>query len=773
MVTKTNKKTDLNLVLVESPAKAKIIAKYLNENANLMKFGTFHVMASMGHVRDLPHGTLGINIDNEFTPTYQVSPDKQKVVDEMKAYARKSKSVWLASDFDREGEGIAAHLRDVLQLRNHYKRITFTEITPRALEAAVLNPRDLDMHLVDAQETRRILDRLVGFKITPLLWKHYNAGGMGNLSAGRVQSAVLNIIVSRESEIKAFEHLPYWHVQGEFRLNTKTNTHDLNIAKLYEKNVIYKEEERHQAKTLLSKLAKKHTDFYISDVKTRFTRTSPDHPFITSTLQQEASSKLGFTLKRTMMLAQELYERGHITYMRTDSYTMSDDFKKATQSFIAHKYGSHYLTDKEIRTNGKKHAQEAHEAIRPTCVEALSVSSLGDDHNKLYELIWKRSVASLMTQCIKEHLDVTIMHPSIERRDEPMYFMSSLVKIKFNGYMCVYGVESEKYDLVSYVQDIESKQCNVVCNALSCKQVWKAAPQRYTESSIIHALEKDGIGRPSTYASILGKLFDKQYVIKQDVKGIVMSTVDYEFRDGVVSEKHGELVWGEERSKLVPTTAGIEINAFVSKWFPYITDKMFTSTMEEDLDRIANGDTEKQRVLDTFWKKFSDDIASTTQSLAGTPKQQLIKESYDFTVDGEKYIVRYARYGPVIEYRVSSEKKFIGLKPYMKMFKKDLLDINESDIRLLKSLPKQIAIVYSEPMLFVYGPYGFYAKHNDKNVKLHWSTVSSILKNNVRIEDLEKAVDAFKEKTACKSDVIDIAAAKSSSSIRGRRRVRK
>ena len=733
----------MNLILVESPAKAKTIAKYLNGNPRLSKFGVFEVLASMGHVRDLQKKGLGIDIDAGFVPDYHVTPEKEKTVKEIMAKVKKSKMVWLASDYDREGEGIAMHLKEVLKLKD-YHRITFTEITPSALETAILHPRKIDMDLVDAQETRRILDRLVGFKLSPLLWKKYTSESASGLSAGRVQSAVLHIVIEREKEITGFSTKCYWSFAGDFQLHIAKDKQLLEDVKLYKGTVIYKEEDMAICKSLLQKIAKKPLDFRITDVKSRLSKQSPDMPFITSSLQQEASSKFGFTLKRTMAVAQELYEKGHITYMRTDSYNISDDFKTTAIDYINKEYGATYLRDEASMAKSaarkKKNAQEAHEAIRPTRVQVTSVS-LDKDHQKLYELIWKRTVAFFMSQCIKDNLDIKISHPSLQK---DMSFVSTLTKVKFNGFMVVYGVPNDVYDFRGMIEGLSSKDCDIRYKSIVAHNTWQTPPARYTESSIIKVLESEGIGRPSTYASIMGKLLDKRYVIKQDVKGELRKAHHVKLVGSQLQTEMADVYVGQEKSKLVPSEIGFEIDKFLCEYFAYIVNKQFTASMETDLDRIAHGEVKRLQVLKTFWQKFGSDVSTVAEMSKGTKKQALKTSSYVVEVHGVSYSIRIAKYGPVIEYvgtEDAKKKNYIGLKPYMKMFKKELQEIDKDDIALLTSLPRKLVKVDGEDFMFVYGPYGIYGKYKGANIKLPLKVVYGILNNEYTVDQLRSAIN--------------------------------
>lgn len=728
-----------NLVLVESPAKAKTITKYLNSNPSLKALGTFVVMASMGHVRDLKKKELGIDIDAGFVPDYQVTPEKLKLVAEIKKAAADADMVWLASDYDREGEGIAMHLREVLKLKK-YKRITFTEITSRALEQAVLNPRMIDEHLVDSQETRRILDRLVGFKLSPVLWKRFRTDNMSGLSAGRVQSAVMHILVAREKEIADFDSGTYWYFQGTFVLKMKSESHDLQDVKLYLDTNVYKETAQAKVLKLLNNLKQVYS---IIDVKNSESKKNADLPFITSTLQQEANAKFGFGLKYTMQLAQELYEKGYITYMRTDSYAISDDFKVAAQTYILREYGQlYYGGGSSKRRAAQKNAQEAHEAIRPTDVERREVG-LKPDHQKLYDMIWKRTVAYFMTPCVSDELKIKIADASFQGASHPLYFMTTFTKVKFNGFMVVYGVKNETYNFTQYIDGIRNGQYKLTCNSIVAKNTWQSPPQRFNESSMIKVLESEGIGRPSTYASIMTKLLEKQYVVKSDISGQKKPTVSYVLeKPGKIVEERDSVVVGQERTRLVPTDIGTSIDGFLSEHFGYIVDKSFTANMEADLDRIAEGEKGKLQVLNLFWKQFGSDV----RAFDGMKSAKVVLKSANFNhkVDGKEYIVRLAKYGPVIEYTDSEEgnkKKFIGLKPYMSYVRKELGEIDENDIRMLLDTPRVFCEIRGKPFMLAYGPYGFYGKYEGDNIALSRRTILNIMKNTYTEDELQSAID--------------------------------
>ena len=733
-----------NLVIVESATKAKTITKYLNSNKNLKHLGTFIVAASFGHVRDLKKKELGIDVDKGFLPSYVVTEEKANVVADLKKKAAEVDVVWIASDYDREGEGIAMHLKEVLKLKK-YHRITFTEITSKALEEAVLNPRKIDQNLVDAQETRRILDRLVGFKLSPVLWKKYKTENASGLSAGRVQSAVMHIILQREQEIKGYKSGSYWYFMGNFCLKIKTDKYDLEEIRLYKDGGMYKETQKAAVVGLLKKLK---GEFHIIDVKAKETKKNADLPYITSSLQQDSYNKFGFPLKRTMQLAQELYEKGHITYMRTDSYNISEDFKATAKEYICGEYGDEYYSGGSNKKKVQKNAQEAHEAIRPTKVEVKGGDiGLGGDHAKLYDLIWKRTVAYFMTPCIHDELEIKVVDASFPKSGD-MFFLSTFSKVKFNGYMIVYGVKNENYDFKKYIDGIKGGKYELKCKNIIAKNTWSAPPARYNESSIIKVLESESIGRPSTYSGIMGKLFEKKYIIKSDVAGDEKDTVNYVYdSNGGIKEEKGTVVVGAERTRILPTEIGTEIDQFLVESFNYITDRTFTASMEADLDKIAEGDKKKRDILDNFWSVFNKDLKVFEGYKDG--KTLLKTESLVHVVDGNEYIVRLAKYGPVIEYVSDMKKKtFITLKPYLKYFRKELNDVKEDDIRYILKHPRKLCVVDGKEFVLVYGPYGFYGKYDGRNIRIPQWTIANILKDEYTVEEIKKCIDYKKEEPA-------------------------
>lgn len=745
-----------NLVIVESPAKAKTIAKYLNGSRALRHMGKFSVMASMGHIRDLKPRELSIDVDKDFEAHYEVLKDKLKMVDELKAKAKMVDNIFLAADYDREGEAISEHIRATLGI-SKYHRITFTEITPKALEKAILSPRKIDYDLVHAQETRRILDRLVGFKISPLLWKKYNANKI-HLSAGRVQSAALHLIREKEEEVQSFKTSTYWYFNGNFDLTIGSEEHKLEDVKLYDNSnnndrVFKIDEDIQQVRTYLSRLTNK---FVISDLKTRVLKQNPDLPFITSTLQQEAYSKLGFPLKRTMALAQDLYEKGYITYMRTDSYNISDEFKKDVETYIVDKYGNEYFEASPKKTKTSKNAQEAHEAIRPTSINTTAIQELGFtvDHKKLYDMIWKRAVGYLMKAAIHDELEIRIHDAGLPKS---AYFLANFKKVKFNGYLVLYGVQVEQYNFQKYIDAIKSKAYQVKCLGVMARNTWTSPPARYNEASIIKTLETESIGRPSTFATILTKLFEKHYVLKSDVRGIDkdVTHIMYHPSRGMTDKKE-VITIGHERSRLIPSDIGIEIDKFMENNFDYIIDKKFTANMEADLDKIAEGSISKSNVLNMFWKTFGTDVEKI-ETVKKAEKIKIENQNLTYNINGVDYIIRLSKYGPVIQYKPypnAENDKYIDIKAYLKYTSKSYTNVSREDVVFLTNLPKRIASIKGKDLMLTAGPYGLYFKYGEENVKIPLKIIKRLLdtEDTVTVPELESVVQFHYNKQQSKKD---------------------
>jgi DNA topoisomerase I len=600
-----------NLVIVESPAKAKTIEKFLGKD--------FVVKSSFGHIRDLPKKGLNIDIENGFVPNYEVSLDKKKVVAELRKAAVGSE-VWLASDEDREGEAIAWHLAHALKLDPaKTKRIVFHEITKPAIEAAIKQPRTIDLKLVDAQQARRILDRLVGYELSPVLWKKVRTG----LSAGRVQSVAVRLIAEREREIRDFEAASTFKVTGEFsydahtlpaELSSKLNT--LDLAEQWLKGVI-------------------GADFAVTDIAKKPSTRSPGAPFTTSTLQQEASRRLGFSVRQTMTVAQRLYESGHITYMRTDSTTLSSLAIAATEQFITTTYGKEYHKTRQYKTKSQN-AQEAHEAIRPTDFTVLEAGN-DDSQTKLYHLIWQRALASQMSEAKLERTEVTISVST-----QPESFVAKGEILQFDGFMKVYGGTKDDTLLPPIAKGQALK-----AETITAIETFSRAPARYSEAALVRKLEELGIGRPSTYAPTISTIQTRGYVEKADLEGSEREIREVTLQGAAVTHKTSKVTTGADRGKLVPTPIAEVTTDFLVKHFPSIVDYAFTARVEAQFDEIANGNHEWAAMIDAFYKKFHPLVEQSADiSRQEVSQARLVGPD---PKSGEPIYARFGRYGPMLQ----------------------------------------------------------------------------------------------------------------------------
>lgn len=691
-----------NLVVVESATKCKTISKYLNKPEIVKKFGEFDVVASSGHLRDLvkskPGTDSGIDVQN-WVAHYEKISGKSKIIDNLAQKMKSAGVVWLASDLDREGEAIAWHLKEMFRLKK-YRRISFNEITESALREAITNPRDIDYHLVDAQQGRRILDRLIGFKLTQLLWKNFKANGL--MTAGRVQSVLLSMICDIEKRALEFKTSSYFtlttdFVIGKIRVNEcKLCSKDGTIRQVDTEKVIL---------DFLKKLLK--AKFILSGAKILKRTESPPPPFITSTLQQDAYSKLGFSSKHTMKVAQELYESGKITYMRTDSTVLSFDAKQKLKEYIIRTYKSPFV-DRTTRSKSKN-AQEAHEAIRPAKVmtkDQIEKSSMTGDQKKMYELILQRAVASLMPPATYEELNVKIDH-SI---DGDTFFLGKTSVLIEPGFKEVYDHKVDK-GLKDVLETIKKQKDSPKAVSAVSKTTWKTPPSRLNEPKVIKLLEKEGIGRPSTYSSILAKLFERQFIEKRNIEGDYKqyTQLEVEFKSKKIKKSTTSKPYFEERSVIVPTNTGVKVNEFLVKRFSGIVNPKFTALMETDLDSIATGKKKLGSVMRKFYEPFLLEYkkhSKVSDKIIADETKPIV-----FNVNGNEYIVRRAKYGPVIQ----EGKNYISLKQYLLDTKKHMEDIKEADIKLLTSLPLDLG----DGVSLNYGRYGFYLSNGTKNRKVY------------------------------------------------------
>ncbi|MGZ4033364.1 MAG: type I DNA topoisomerase, partial [Bacteroidia bacterium] len=585
-----------NLVIVESPAKAKTIEGFLGEG--------FTVKSSYGHVRDLAKKGFGVDLENNFAPNYEVSPDKVKVVNELKSLAKKADVVWLATDEDREGEAISWHLFEALDLNNKStKRIVFHEITKPAIQNAIAHPRTIDQHLVDAQQARRILDRLVGFELSPILWKKVRP----SLSAGRVQSVTVRLIVEREREIVGFKSSSSYKVIANFIAGNSNVKAELST----------KFKSLEEARAFLNKCV--NADYTVDSVETKPTKKSPSAPFTTSTLQQEASRKLGFSVAQTMVVAQRLYESGKITYMRTDSVNLSDTAINQAKEAITGNYGAKYLNIRQYKTKSKG-AQEAHEAIRPTYIQNQTIDGDAAD-KRLYDLIWKRTISSQMSDAELEKTTVIITASGTTEK-----FVVQGEVLKFDGFLKVYleGTDDEDEENQSGMLPPMKVGEVLKVNEITAMERFTHHPARYTEASLVKKLEELGIGRPSTYAPTISTVQKREYVVKEDREGIQRNFNVLTLKSNKISDEVRSEGTGAEKSKLFPTDIGMVVNDFLLKEFPQIMDFNFTAKVEEEFDEIAEGKILWTKMLSDFYKPFHKNVVDTSENSERASGERLL-----------------------------------------------------------------------------------------------------------------------------------------------------
>lgn len=611
-----------NLVIVESPAKAKTIEKYLGSG--------YTVKSSFGHIRDLPKKGMSIDKENGFEPTYEVSADKKKVIAELKKAAKTADTVWLASDEDREGEAIAWHLCQALGLSvTDTKRIVFHEITKPAIENAIKHPRTVDKNLVDAQQARRVLDRLVGYELSPVLWKKIRPG----LSAGRVQSVAVRLIQEREEEIQAHQASKTTKVTAELKTAT---------GEILDSELTTKFKDIAEAENLLEHLNTAAV-LTVTDVSKKPGKRSPSAPFTTSTLQQEASSRLGYGVKQTMTLAQRLYENGHITYMRTDSTVLSSQATASFGAYIEERFGPKYHHYRQYTTKNQS-AQEAHEAIRPTNVKTTSA---GDDERqrKLYELIWKRAVASQMEAAEIEKTEVTV---AVEGRKEE--FVGKGEVLLFDGFLSVYGGGKED-KIIPPLQSGDKLSIDTV----TAREVFARPPARYTEASLVRKLEEMGIGRPSTYAPTIGTIQDRGYIEKADLEGEERQVAQVILSKGTITEETVTERFGADRGKLIPTPTAKVTTDFLVKHFLPIVDYDFTAKVEEEFDDIADGKVQWNTMIADFYKKEFSPLIKDSDAISREESTQSRRIGVD-PKSGKPIIARYGRFGPMLQIGEASDE---------------------------------------------------------------------------------------------------------------------
>jgi len=608
-----------NLVIVESPAKAKTIEKFLGKD--------FTVKSCFGHIRDLPNKNLAIDLENGFKPAYEIPSDKKKIVQELKKIAKDADFVWLASDEDREGEAISWHLSEVLGVsEDKLKRIVFHEITKTAIEEAVQNPRTLNLDLVNAQQARRVLDRLVGYEVSPVLWKKIKP----NLSAGRVQSVAVRLIAEREKEIRAFEPTASYRVIGEFK-NSANKTIRAELNK--------RPESLEKTKSLLEDL--KEDNFSVEKIEKKPATKNPAAPFTTSTLQQEASRKLGYSVSQTMSVAQKLYEAGFITYMRTDSVNLSSLALNSARSEIISSYGEAYSKTRNFTTKSKG-AQEAHEAIRPTFLNNKVVEGTSQEQ-KLYDLIWKRTIASQMSEARLERTTIDILSQKSQHK-----FIAKGEVIQFDGFLKVYleSTDQEENEEGSGLLPKVSEGENLNADIITATQKFTQYPARYTEASLVRKLEELGIGRPSTYAPTISTIQKRNYVVKENRDGIIREFIQVTLENNEIVEKTNTENHGFEKNKLFPTDIGMVVNDFLTEHFDNILNYGFTAEIEEHFDSIAEGKEQWNEMINKFYTPFHAKVESTLETADRAKGERILGEDPE---SGKPISVRIGRFGPMAQ----------------------------------------------------------------------------------------------------------------------------
>lgn len=668
-----------NLVIVESPAKAKTIEKFLGKE--------FKVASSYGHIADLPSKELGVDVDGNFTPKYVVSPDKRTVVKDLKSMAKKADTVWLASDEDREGEAIAWHLAEELGLdKEKTKRIVFHEITKSAIRRAIENPRKIDFNLVNAQQARRVLDRLVGYELSPVLWKKVKP----NLSAGRVQSVAVRLIVEREREIEGFKPEASFRIDAEF-----TTAEGARFKAKLPKNFSTEGE----AREFLEKNLK--AEYKVLDLVKKPAKKSPAPPFTTSTLQQEAARKLYFSVSKTMTMAQRLYEAGLITYMRTDSVNLSDEAREGARAAISDLYGAKYSKPRKYKGKAKG-AQEAHEAIRPTDLGRAAIQ--GDrDQTRLYDLIWKRTIASQMSDAELERTNVKIEILSPQKVDEN--FTARGEMIRFDGFLKVYleGTDNEEEEQEGMLPRLSVGE-ELSNNYITATQRYTRPPYRYTEASLVKKLEELGIGRPSTYAPTISTIISRNYVEKGSVEGKQRNYLQLTAENGILKDKVLSEMVGSDKGKMVPTDIGIIVNDFLLENFGNILDYHFTARVEEDFDEIAEGKEEWQEMMRDFYTKFHPQVEDVEENAERESGERILGEDPE---SGKPVLVRLGKYGPMAQIGApeDEEKRFASLRPDQQLHL-----VTYEEVMDLFKLPKDLGIYDGKEVEANTGRYGPYVR---------------------------------------------------------------
>ena len=676
-----------NLVIVESPAKAKTIEKFLGKD--------FKVQSSFGHIADLPSKELGVDVDGDFTPKYIVSSDKKKLVADLKKEAKKAEMVWLASDEDREGEAIAWHLAEELDLKKeNTKRIVFHEITKTAILKAIENPRQIDYNLVNAQQARRILDRLVGYELSPVLWRKVKGG----LSAGRVQSVAVRLIVEREREIEAFNPVASYRIDAEF-VTAQGNSFKAKLPKNFQTQAA--------ARAFLEKNI--DASYSVADLIKKPAKKSPAAPFTTSTLQQEAARKLYFSVGKTMTIAQRLYEAGLITYMRTDSVNLSNDAQQDAAKEITKSFGEAYSHPRKYKGKSKG-AQEAHEAIRPTQMSRHSIE--GDyDQTRLYDLIWKRTLASQMSDAQLERTNVKIAITSSQAVKEQ--FTANGEMIKFDGFLKVYleGIDNDEQEQEGMLPKLVKADV-LGANYITATERFTRPPYRFTEASLVKQLEELGIGRPSTYAPTISTIISRKYVEKGTVEGVERKYLQLTLENQILKDNTLLETIGSDKGKLVPTDIGMIVNDFLVEHFSSVLDFNFTAKVEQDFDDIAEGKEDWKHMLKEFYGKFHPTVEDVKENAERESGERILGKDPE---SGRTVLVRLGKFGPMAQIGApdDDEKKFASLRPDQQLHL-----VTFDQVMDLFKLPKDLGTYEDEQVDVNNGRFGPYVRFGKMFVSL-------------------------------------------------------
>lgn len=703
-----------NLLIVESPAKAKTIEGYLGKD--------FLVKSSYGHIRDLVKGDMGIDTENDFSQTYEVPSDKKQIVSELKKLAKNAETVWLASDEDREGEAISWHLFETLGLKKeNTKRIVFHEITKPAILKAIENPRGIDYNLVYAQQARRVLDRLVGFELSPVLWKKVKP----SLSAGRVQSVAVRLIVDREREVNKFDSTASFKITAQFITGQGKEIVKAELPQRFEKSA-------DAEKFLQDCIA---ADFKVSNLEIKPAKRNPAAPFTTSTLQQEASRKLGFSVARTMQIAQRLYESGKITYMRTDSVNLSETAIATAAAEIKSAYGNQYHQPRVYKTKSAG-AQEAHEAIRPTYFDRHTVD--GDNAEKrLYELIWKRAIASQMSEAIFEKTTIDINVST--RREE---FIAEGEVLKFDGFLKVYleSTDEEEDENENNLLPPLAKGQLLSLREMSATERFSRPPARYTEASLVKKLEELGIGRPSTYAPTISTIQNRGYVVKEDRDGKKRDFLSFVLSNGNIAKQKKSEITGAEKSKLFPTDIGEVVNDFLVEHFKGIVDFNFTAKVEKQFDEIAQGLQEWTKMLHSFYKPFHSEVESTIENADRATGERLLGTDPE---SGKNVYAKVGRYGPLVQIGELSDDEYADKPRYASLTKTQSVGtITLEDALDLFKLPFQLENYQGKEVSVGLGRFGPYVKWGDTFISIPKNVDPLTIDNDRAIAIIAEKQDA-------------------------------